>query len=145
MKRILSLIIVFGFILVMFSGCVSLDGPSFDPGEGPAKYDVSGEWEVKLYCPAYFEERQKFNVNIEQNGKDLIASFNFMGKDLVGEGMISDKEDIWLGGVYKDVAKAEMEGLIIPGAQLKAEGFCIIQEFGKSEVEGTFTAVKLGD
>lgn len=142
MKKII--IFIGGLLLatVLLVSCVSLTGPSFDPGTGPAKYNVAGVWEVKLYCSEYFEERQKFPVTIEQNEKDLTATFSFQGTDLEGEGMISDAEDIWLGGVYKDVAKAELEGQIVPGAVLQAEGICIIQQFGSAEVEGTFTAIQ---
>ena len=129
-------------IFFMFTGCVSLTGPSFDLGDGPVKYDVDGVWKVRVFCDAYSEGFITIYVDIEQDEKDLVISFTFDGKDIVGTGNINDKEDIWMGGVYKEVAKAELEGKIIPGNPLKAEGSCIIQEFGKPEEKGTFTATK---
>ncbi len=141
MRKFLFFLVI--ILILTFSGCVSLLGPGFDAGDGPAKYLVAGDWEVKVLCDALSADVIKINAEVTQDGKVLAVKFNFGGQALSGKGYVNDQEDIWMGGSHSGVAKAEMEGKIIPGNTLTAEGIFWFQKIGDTSKYGTFTAKML--
>jgi len=138
MRKLFVLTIILS--LFVFTSCVTLTGPGFDIGDGDAKYDVAGEWEVRVLCDDLSSDVVRIKANVTQDKKILDVKFEFGGQALSGRGYVSDQDDIWMGGSHSGVAKAELEGKIVSGTPLTAEGMFWFQKIGGTTKYGTFTA-----